>query len=66
MANSRNPLRRSKSDRWIGGVCAGLAKWLSWDVTLVRMLYILVSIFSAAFPGILAYVIFWIIMPEEE
>jgi len=66
MADPKNPLRRSKSNRWIGGVCAGLANWMGWDVTLVRVLYVLVSIFSAAFPGILAYVIFWIIMPEED
>ena len=66
MANNSSPLRRSKSNRWIGGVCAGLAQWLGWDVTLVRVLYVLVSIFSAAFPGILAYIILWIIMPEEE
>lgn len=65
MPDPRNPLRRSKSNRWIGGVCAGLAEWLGWDVTLVRVLYVLISIFSAAFPGILAYIILWIVMPEE-
>ena len=66
MPDPKNPLRRSKTDRWIGGVCGGLAKWLSWDVTLVRVLYVLVSIFSAAFPGILVYIILWIVIPEEE
>jgi phage shock protein C len=65
MAKPNNPLRRSKEHRMIGGVCGGLAKWLSWDVTLVRVLYIIVSIFSVGFPGILAYIILWIIMPEE-
>ena len=65
MADPSNPLRRSKKLRLIGGVCGGLAVWLDWDVTLVRVLYIIVSIFSAGFPGILAYIILWIIMPEE-
>ncbi|HET6266128.1 MAG TPA: PspC domain-containing protein [Acidobacteriota bacterium] len=58
-------LRRSRSNRLIAGVCGGLAKTLGWDPTLVRILYVLVSIVSAAFPGILVYIILWIIMPEE-
>ena len=66
MPDPKNPLLRSKTDRWIGGVCGGLAKWLGWDVTLVRVLYVLVSIFSVAFPGILVYIILWIVIPEEE
>jgi phage shock protein PspC (stress-responsive transcriptional regulator) len=65
MAYSSNPLRRSRKHRLIGGVCGGLAEWLGWDVTLVRVLYIIVSIFSVGFPGILAYIILWILMPEE-
>jgi phage shock protein C len=50
----------------IAGVCAGLAEWLGWDIALVRLLYLILTIFSAGFPGILAYVILWIVMPEEE
>jgi phage shock protein PspC (stress-responsive transcriptional regulator) len=50
----------------IAGVCGGLADWLGWDVTLVRVLYIIVSILSAAFPGLLAYVILWIVMPDAD
>ena len=62
-----NKSRLTRSDnRVIAGVCAGLAEWLGWDVALVRLLYLLVSIFSAGFPGILAYVILWIVMPEEN
>jgi len=52
-------------DRMIGGVCGGLAKWLGWDPTIVRVGYVLVSIISAAFPGILTYIVLWIVMPEE-
>lgn len=56
-------LRRSRN-AILGGVCGGIAEWLGWDPTLVRALYVLVSIFSAAFPGIIVYVILWIVMPK--
>ena len=49
----------------IFGVCGGIADYLGWDPTLVRILYVLVSVFSAAFPGMLVYVILWLVMPEE-
>lgn len=52
-------------DKILGGVCGGLAKWLGWDVTIVRIAYILISILSAAFPGTIVYIILWIVMPEE-
>ena len=58
-------LRKSKN-RMIAGVCGGIADWLGWDPTLVRVLYVLISIFSAAFPGILVYIILWIVMPNPE
>jgi len=61
---NKSRLTRS-NDRVIAGVCAGLAEWLGWDIALVRLLYLLVTIFSAGFPGIIAYAILWIVMPEE-
>ena len=54
------------NNRIIAGVCAGIAEWLGWDVTLVRILYLSLSIFSAAFPGTLAYIILWIVMPSRD
>ena len=65
MTNPNHPLRRSRRHRILAGVCGGFADWLDWDVTLVRVLYVLVSIFSAGFPGILAYIILWVAMPNE-
>jgi phage shock protein C len=59
-------LLRSKNDRMIAGVCGGLAEWLGWDPTAVRILYVLASIFSAGFPGTLVYIILAVIMPSEE
>ena len=46
-------LTRSKDDRMIAGVCGGIARWLGWDSTAVRILYVLISIVSIAFPGTL-------------
>ena len=64
MPNPSNPLRRSSKNQMIAGVCGGLAEWLGWDPTVVRVVYVAVSIVSAAFPGIVAYIILWILMPE--
>lgn len=58
-------LLRSRRNKVIGGVCGGLARSLGWSATSVRILYVLVSILSAAFPGILVYIILWIVMPLE-
>jgi phage shock protein PspC (stress-responsive transcriptional regulator) len=51
------------NDKMIAGVCAGLAEYFGMDVTLVRVLYVLVSILSAAFPGIIVYIILMFLMP---
>jgi phage shock protein C len=64
MVNPANPLRRSRQHRMIAGVCGGLSEWLGWDPTVVRVLYVVVSALSAGFPGILAYIILWMVMPE--
>jgi phage shock protein PspC (stress-responsive transcriptional regulator) len=66
MPSEKNPLRRSRRHRMIAGVCGGIAEWLGWDPTLVRVLYVLVSILSAAFPGLLLYILLWVVMPEAE
>lgn len=58
-------LRRS-NNKMIAGVCGGIAEWLGWDPTVVRVLYVLVSVFSAAFPGILVYIILWVVMPGPD
>ena len=58
-------LKRSKN-QFVAGVCAGIADYIGWDITLVRALYALLTIFSAGFPGLFLYIIFWIIMPLEE
>jgi len=64
MTPTSNTLRRSTDNRIIAGVCGGLAEWLGWSPTMVRVLYVVVSILSVAFPGLLVYLILWIVMPE--
>ncbi len=58
-------LRRSRSNGMIAGVCAGMAKYFGFDITMVRVAYVLLSILSAAFPGLLVYIILWLLVPEE-
>ncbi|HCF94262.1 MAG: PspC domain-containing protein [Verrucomicrobiota bacterium] len=58
-----NPLRRS-NNRMIAGVCAGISEWLGWSSpTRIRLLYVILSLLSAGFPGILVYIILWIVVP---
>ena len=59
-------LIRSRRNRVIAGVCGGIAQSLGWDPTLVRVLYVLVSVLSAAFPGIVVYLILWVVMPQAN
>jgi phage shock protein PspC (stress-responsive transcriptional regulator) len=59
-------LRRSRRDRMIAGVVGGLADYFGIDPSLARIIYVLVSIFSAAFPGIVVYIILWILIPQED
>jgi len=58
-------LRKSRN-KIFAGVCGGIAEWLGWDPTLVRILYVVVSVVSIAFPGILVYFFLWLIMPAPE
>jgi phage shock protein PspC (stress-responsive transcriptional regulator) len=63
MSNAK--LRRS-NDRMIAGVCGGIAEWLGWKADKVRVVYVIVSILSAAFPGIIIYLLLWLLMPDTD
>jgi phage shock protein C len=65
MSKTGRPLRRSRSNRVIAGVVGGLAEHFGLDPTLARVIYVLASIFSAAFPGIIVYIVLWILIPSE-
>ena len=66
MTSSTRPLHRSTKDVMIAGVLGGLAEYFELDPTMVRVVYVLVSILSVAFPGILVYVALWMIIPKES
>jgi phage shock protein C len=58
-------LTRSRNTM-IAGVCAGIAEYFGWEVTLFRVVFVVVSILSVAFPGILVYIVLWIVMPRPD
>jgi phage shock protein C len=58
-------LKRSREDRMIAGVCGGFAKYIVSDPTIVRLIFALVTVFTAIIPGVLIYIIMWIIIPKE-
>lgn len=65
MTGEGKSFRRSR-DRVIAGVCGGMAEYLGWSAGRVRVLYVIVSILSAAFPGTLVYLILWLVVPGPE
>jgi phage shock protein C len=58
-------LIRSRSDRKIAGVCSGFAHYLELDVSLVRILWFFIMLATGVVPGLIAYILAWIIIPEE-
>ena len=63
--NQSRPLARSLNDRMLAGVLGGVARRLGWNSTILRVVFVIGSLASAAFPGILVYVILWLLMPNE-
>lgn len=59
-------LSRNTNHRVIAGVCAGIAQHFGWSVGWTRLGFLLLTIFSAAFPGFLVYIILWIVMPKRQ
>jgi phage shock protein C len=59
-------LRRSNKERMIAGVCGGIAEYFDLDPSIVRIVYVLISVISVAFPGILFYILMWIIVPQSD
>jgi len=65
MSQSTPTLSRSLNDRMLAGVMGGIAHRFGWNATLLRVIYVVGSIASAAFPGILVYLILWLLIPNE-
>ncbi len=66
MSENAKVLRRSRKNRMIGGVMGGLAEYFGLDTSLLRVVYVIGSILSAAFPGALVYIIMWVVIPKED
>lgn len=66
MASGTQPLRRSREHRVIAGVIGGFAEYFERDPTLLRVIYVGLSLLSAAFPGILIYLLLWFIIPLRD
>ncbi|UWX03517.1 PspC domain-containing protein [Pseudoxanthomonas sp. NC8] len=65
-ASNVNPgLSRSLNDRMIAGVMGGIAHRYGWSSTWLRVFYVVASLLSAAFPGILVYLLLWLLIPNE-
>ncbi|MDM8154140.1 PspC domain-containing protein [Bacteroides gallinaceum] len=58
-------LTRPQSNKMLAGVCAGIANYFNLDPTLIRVIYALLTVFTA-FAGIIVYLLLWIIIPEEK
>jgi len=63
---SDRPFTRSRSDRMIAGVMGGIARRFGWNSTVLRFVFVIVSLASAAFPGIIVYLILWLLMPQAN
>ena len=59
-------LTRPMHEAKIGGVCAGFARYFGLDVTLVRILWLVLTLLPVPFCGGIAYIVCWIVMPKEE
>ncbi len=64
--SEKKKLTRSASDKMLAGVCGGIAAYFDIDSTIIRLAYVLISIFSAAFPGIIVYIIAAVLMPVDD
>jgi len=64
--NEPKRLKRSMQEKMIAGVCGGLAKYFTVDSTIIRVVFVLLTVFTAIVPGVLVYLIMWIIIPKDS
>src|SRR5215467_2713925 len=63
--SSARHLTRPRLGRKVAGVCLGVGHYLDLDPTLVRLLLVLITLMGGIFPGVIVYVLGWIVIPEE-
>jgi len=64
--NAPKRLTRSRKDRMLAGICGGIADYMVVDPTVVRLIFALATFFTVLFPGVLIYLIMWIVVPKER
>jgi len=64
MSEARAPLRRSRSDRVLGGVCGGLGEFFGLRPLWFRIVFVILGI-PGGLPGLIPYILLWLIIPEE-
>lgn len=64
--NRPRRLRRSRNDRWVGGVCGGIAEYLNMDATLVRVAVVIIALVTAAVPVAAIYLLMMLLVPEAD
>ncbi|WP_128694417.1 PspC domain-containing protein [Methanoculleus taiwanensis] len=58
-------LTRSRNDRMVAGVIGGLGEYFNVDANLIRVLWVIITVFTGFIPGIVAYLLLWLILPQE-
>lgn len=66
MSEQPKQLRRSRTNKMIAGVCGGFAEYSGLDPSVVRIAFVLVSVLSAAFPGLIVYIVAALVIPEAD
>jgi len=67
MNNMENKLlKRSRTSKWLGGVCGGLGNFFGMDPTIWRLIFLFGALFSVILPFTFIYIIMWIVVPKEE
>ncbi|MCR5179694.1 MAG: PspC domain-containing protein [Bacteroidaceae bacterium] len=60
----KNRLTRSRQNKWIAGICGGIAEYFGWDAELLRLIWVVLTI-GTAFCGGIVYLVLWLIMPQD-
>jgi phage shock protein C len=61
-----NRIYRSETDKYLAGICGGLAELYKWDPTVIRLILVFLTLVTAAFPVIITYIIGWIVIPKKS
>ncbi len=60
----KDRLTRSRQNKWIAGICGGIAEYFGWDAELLRLIWVILTI-GTAFCGGIIYLVLWLIMPQD-